>query len=616
MSGPMHGGPGGRQPKSFDRPKNTKATLRRLLAFMKPYHLGLSLVVVFAILSTVFNSMGPMVLGFATNEIQRGFDRMSQGSGGIDFAAVLRILALMAALYVVSALFSYLQNFLVSGVAQKTIYSLRKTVDQKLRHLPLGYFDRGSIGDVLSRVTNDVDTVATTLQQGINQVVNSVFTLVTILVMMMVISPVLTGVALLTLPLSLLASMNVVRLSQKLFKGQADTLGTLNGYVEEMYTGHNVVKVFSQEGNTVEAFDRLNGELYRYSWKANFISGIIMPVSGFIGNLGYIIVTVLGAVWVIQGRFLVGSIQSFIQYIRHFNNPIVQLANLANMLQSTIAAAERVFELLDEAEETPDPLPRGEIPQAARRGSGSVEFQNVSFGYTPDRTLINNLSLSIRPGETVAIVGPTGAGKTTLVNLILRFYEVSGGRILLDGEDIAQMPRAALRSRIGMVLQDTWLFSGTIRENIRYGRLDATDAEVEEAARSARADKFIRALPQGYDTQLGEDAANISQGQRQLLTIARAILSDPDILILDEATSSVDTRTEVLIQKAMNALRKGRTSFVTAHRLATIRDAGKILVMRDGDIIEAGNHQELMAKGGFYAQLYQSQFRGEAEEAS
>ncbi len=616
MSGPMHGGPGGRQPKSFDRPKNTKATLRRLLAFMKPYHLGLSLVVVFAILSTVFNSMGPMVLGFATNEIQRGFDRMSQGSGGIDFAAVLRILALMAALYIVSALFSYLQNFLVSGVAQKTIYSLRKTVDQKLRRLPLGYFDRGSIGDVLSRVTNDVDTVATTLQQGINQVVNSVFTLVTILVMMMVISPVLTGVALLTLPLSLLASMNVVRLSQKLFKGQADTLGTLNGYVEEMYTGHNVVKVFSQEGNTVEAFDRLNGELYRYSWKANFISGIIMPVSGFIGNLGYIIVTVLGAMWVIQGRFLVGSIQSFIQYIRHFNNPIVQLANLANMLQSTIAAAERVFELLDEAEETPDPLPQGEIPQAARRGSGSVEFQNVSFGYTPDRTLINNLSLSIRPGETVAIVGPTGAGKTTLVNLILRFYEVSGGRILLDGEDIAQMPRAALRSRIGMVLQDTWLFSGTIRENIRYGRLDATDAEVEEAARSARADKFIRALPQGYDTQLGEDAANISQGQRQLLTIARAILSDPDILILDEATSSVDTRTEVLIQKAMNALMKGRTSFVIAHRLSTIRDAGKILVMRDGDIIEAGNHQELMAKGGFYAQLYQSQFRGEAEEAS
>ena len=454
MSGPMHGGPGGRQPKSFDRPKNTKATLRRLLAFMKPYHLGLSLVVVFAILSTVFNSMGPMVLGFATNEIQRGFDRMSQGSGGIDFAAVLRILALMAALYIVSALFSYLQNFLVSGVAQKTIYSLRKTVDQKLRRLPLGYFDRGSIGDVLSRVTNDVDTVATTLQQGINQVVNSVFTLVTILVMMMVISPVLTGVALLTLPLSLLASMNVVRLSQKLFKGQADTLGTLNGYVEEMYTGHNVVKVFSQEGNTVEAFDRLNGELYRYSWKANFISGIIMPVSGFIGNLGYIIVTVLGAMWVIQGRFLVGSIQSFIQYIRHFNNPIVQLANLANMLQSTIAAAERVFELLDEAEETPDPLPQGEIPQAARRGSGSVEFQNVSFGYTPDRTLINNLSLSIRPGETVAIVGPTGAGKTTLVNLILRFYEVSGGRILLDGADISRMSRKQLRSRIGMVLQE------------------------------------------------------------------------------------------------------------------------------------------------------------------
>ena len=338
-----------------------------------------------------------------------------------------------------------------------------------------------------------------------------------------------------------------------------------------------------------------------------------MPISSFVGNLGYIIVTVLGAVWVIQGKFLVGSIQSFIQYIRHFNNPVVQLANLANMLQSTIAAAERVFDFLDETEETPDPLPQGEIPQAARRGSGSVEFQKVSFGYTPDRILIKNLSLSIRPGETVAIVGPTGAGKTTLVNLILRFYEVSGGRILLDGEDIAGMSRTALRSRIGMVLQDTWLFSGTIRENIRYGRLDATDAEVEEAARSARADKFIRALPQGYDTQLGEDAANISQGQRQLLTIARAILSDPDILILDEATSSVDTRTEVLIQKAMNTLMKGRTSFVIAHRLSTIRDASKILVMRDGDIIETGSHRELMAQGGFYAQLYQSQFKGEAE---
>ena len=616
MSGPMHGGPGGRQPKNFDRPKNTKVTLRRLLIFMKPYHLGLALVVVFAILSTVFNSMGPMVLGFATNEIQRGFDRMTQGSGGIDFTAVLRILVLLAALYILSALFSYLQNFLVSGVAQRTIYSLRKTVDQKIRRLPLGYFDRGSVGDVLSRVTNDVDTVATTLQQGINQVVNSVFTILTILVMMLLISPVLTGVALLTLPLTLLASMNVVRLSQKLFKGQADTLGSLNGYVEEMYTGHNVVKVFSREEDTIAAFDGLNEELYRYSWKANFISGIIMPVSGFIGNLGYIIVTVLGAVWVIQGKFLVGSIQSFIQYIRHFSNPIVQLANLANMLQSAIAAAERVFEFLDEAEETPDPLPQEDIPQAARRGSGSVEFQNVSFGYTPDRILIRDLSLSIRPGETVAIVGPTGAGKTTLVNLILRFYEVSGGRILLDGEDIAGMPRAALRSRIGMVLQDTWLFSGTIRENIRYGRLDATDAEVEEAARSARADKFIRALPQGYDTHLGEDASNISQGQRQLLTIARAILSDPDILILDEATSSVDTRTEVLIQKAMNTLMKGRTSFVIAHRLSTIRDAGKILVMRDGDIIEAGNHRELMDKGGFYAQLYQSQFRGEDEASA
>lgn len=608
MRGPMHGpgGPGGR---SFERPKNLKGTLRRLLAFMKPFHLGLAAVVLLAVFSTVFDAMGPMILGFATNEIQRGFERMVAGTGGIDLGAVMRILAFMGGMYAVSALFGYLQHFLVSGVSQKTIYSLRKTVDEKIKRLPLGYFDRSSIGDVLSRVTNDVDTVATTLQQGINQVVNSIFTLITILGMMLLISPTLTLIALLTLPLTLLASMNVVKFSQKLFKGQADTLGALNGYIEEMYTGHNVVKVFSKEEDTVAAFDSLNEELYGYSWKANFLSGVIMPISTFIGNLGYVIVTVLGAVWVIQGKFLIGSIQSFMQYIRHFSNPIVQLSNLANMLQSTIAAAERVFAFLDEEEEIPDPAGAA----APGEGPGQVEFQNVSFGYSPDRILIRDLSLSIRPGETVAIVGPTGAGKTTLVNLILRFYEVNGGRILLDGEDIAGMSRQALRARIGMVLQDTWLFSGTIRENIRYGRLTATDQEVEEAARSARADKFIRALPQGYDTQLGEDAANISQGQRQLLTIARAILSDPDILILDEATSSVDTRTEVLIQKAMNTLMQGRTSFVIAHRLSTIRDAGKILVMRDGDIIETGNHRELMAQGGFYARLYQSQFQGEAE---
>ncbi len=610
MRGPMHGPGGGRGPGNFERPKNLKGTLRRLLAFMKPFHLGLATVVILAIFSTVFDAVGPLILGFATNEIQLGFDRMVAGTGGIDFGAVARILAFMGGMYAVSALFGYLKQYLVSGVSQKTIYTLRKTVDQKIKRLPLGYFDSGSIGDVLSRVTNDVDTVASTLQQGINQVVDAVFTLVTVLVLMLYISPALTFIALLTLPLTLLASMNVVKFSQKLFKGQADTLGALNGYIEEMYTGHNVVKVFSKEADTIDAFDDLNEELYRYSWKANFLSGVIMPVSSFIGNLGYVIVTVLGAVWVIQGKFLIGSIQSFMQYIRHFSNPIVQLSNLANMLQSTIAAAERVFAFLDEAEESPDPV-TGEEP--ARDGPGQVEFQNVSFGYSPDRVLIRDLSLSIRPGETVAIVGPTGAGKTTLVNLVLRFYEVSGGRILLDGEDIAGMSRKALRARIGMVLQDTWLFSGTIRENIRYGRLDATDAEVEEAARAARADKFIRALPQGYDTWLGEDAANISQGQRQLLTIARAILSDPDILILDEATSSVDTRTEVLIQKAMNTLMKGRTSFVIAHRLSTIRDAGKILVMRDGDIIETGSHQELMARGGFYAQLYQSQFQGEAE---
>ena len=610
--GSMRGmGPGGGHgTMPAEKPKDAKGTLRRLFSFMHPYRFSVLLVLLCAIASVFCSSLGPMVLGFATNEIQLGAQRMLAGTGGIDLAAVVRKLTQLGALYAASALFSYLQQYAVAGVSQKTMYSLRRAVDLKIKRLPLSYFDSNTIGDVLSRTSNDVDTVANSLQQGISQLFNSVITIITVLAMMLLISPGLTLAALLTLPFTLLSSMKIVKSSQKFFRGQADTLGDLNGYIEEMYTGHQVVRAFSREESAAARFDQLNERLCDYSWKANFISGVIMPVSGFFGNLGYIIITVIGAFLCIDGRFLVGSIQSFIQYIRSFNMPITQTANLANMLQSTMAAAERVFQFLDEAEETPD-APGAKAPENT---TGTVEFKNVSFGYAPDRVLIKKLSLSISPGEMIAIVGPTGAGKTTLVNLVLRFYDVLGGQILVDGMDVRDMPRAALRDRFGMVLQDTWLFSGSIRENIRYGRLNASDEEVYAAARAARADGFIRSLPRGYDTELGEDASNISQGQRQLITIARAILSEPEILIWDEATSSVDTRTELLIQRAMGTLMKGRTSFVIAHRLSTIRDADKILVMNHGDIVETGNHRELMAKNGFYASLYRSQFEG-GEEA-
>lgn len=610
MRGPMGGGGHGRMLAASGKPKDAKGTVKRLFSFMRPYRTGAILVVLFAVLGTGLSNMGPAVLGFATNQLHLGAQRILSGTGGMDFAATGRILMTLAAIYLLSALFTYLQHFIIAGVSQRTMYGIRKAVDQKLKRLPLRYFDGNSFGDILSRVTNDVDTVATSLQQGINQVISSIITVVTILVMMLYISPLLTLVALLTLPLTALASVNVVKMSQKLFQGQVNSQGALSGYVEEMYTGHNVVKAFGKEADTVQRFGELNDELYRYSWKAQFLSGVIMPITNFFTNLGYIVVAVLGAFMVIQGKMLVGSIQSFIQYIRQFSQPVVQAANLANMLQATIAAAERVFAFLDEEEEPADMVPE-ELP---RFDHGSVSFQHVRFGYRPDQTLIKDLNLEIHPGQTVAIVGPTGAGKTTLVNLILRFYDVSGGRILIDGADITTVPREHLRSCIGMVLQDTWLFSGTIRENIRYGRLSATDEEVEAAARAAKADDFIRSLPDGYETVLGEDAFNISQGQRQLLTIARAILSDPRILILDEATSSVDTRTEVLIQKAMLALMEDRTSFVIAHRLSTIRDADKILVMEHGDIVESGTHRELLELGGAYARLYRSQF--ENREAS
>lgn len=604
MSARPMGGSRGGAAIPIVKPKDFKGTTLRLLSFMKPFRIGLFAVLALTVLAAVFNNLGPRVLGFATNELQRGAEQLAAGTGTVDFSKLGFILTALGVLYLMGALLTYLQHYLMAGISQKTMYLLRREIDHKLRRLPLGYFDGNSFGDILSRVTNDVDTVSNTLQQGINQILSSLLTLLTILVMMLVISPLLTLIALCTLPLTLLLSMGVIKRSQPLFEGQQKSLGELGGHIEEMYTGHSVIKAFGREQEVIDEFERINQERYQNSWKANYMSGILIPVSYLIGNLGYILVTVAGGYMAIQGRLLVGDIQSFIQYLRNFTQPLTQISNMANTLQSTIAAAERIFAFLDEAEEQPD-APAAEKLEEVQ---GNVAFEQVQFGYRPDTVLIDNFNLQVQSGDTIAIVGPTGAGKTTLVNLLLRFYEVGGGRITLDGVDIRHMGRGHLRSWYGMVLQETWLFKGSIMENIRYGRLDATDQEVIEAAKAAYADGFIRSLPGGYQMELGEDAANLSQGQRQLLTIARAILSDPRILILDEATSSVDTRTEVLIQRATKALMKGRTSFVIAHRLSTIRDADHILVLDKGSIIETGNHRELLEQGGFYADLYNSQF--------
>jgi len=602
-------GPGGGGPGRFmhvgEKPRNTKGTLRRLLTFLRPYRAALVLVVVLTVLSAVAGNLGPRVIGLATNEIQLGVQRMSAGTGGMDYSAILRILVILGLLYLLSSVFTYVQNLLMVGVTQKTMYQLRRRVDEKLKTLPIAYFDSHQLGDILSRVTNDVDTVSNSLQQGVTQILSSALSVLTILVMMLVISPVLTLVALLSLPLTVLLSAGVIKKSQPLFVRQQSSLGQLNGYIEEMYTGHNVIKAYGREASVQQDFDRINEDRFESSYKANFISGIIMPASHLISNLGYVAVTVVGGVMAINGSLLIGDIQSFAQYLRNFSQPITQLSNIVNTLQSTVAAAERIFDFLDETEEAPVPA---EVMTFPAEMKGDVRFDHVRFGYAPGQSLIKDFDLDVKSGETVAIVGPTGAGKTTLVNLLLRFYDVTGGSIRVDETDISRMDRLKLRQYFGMVLQDTWLFHGTIRENIRYGRLDATDEEVERAARAAYAHSFIRTLPGGYDMVLSEDASNISQGQRQLLTIARAILSDPRILILDEATSSVDTRTEVLIQQAMQRLMKGRTSFVIAHRLSTIRDADKILVLNEGDIVEVGTHKQLLARGGFYADLYNSQF--------
>ncbi len=599
--GPM-GGMGGR----FEKPKDFKGTFSKLLRYLRPYRLKLIIVMLFAIGSTIFTIRAPKILGKATTKIFEGLVSKVTGTqgGGIDFQYILNIVLLLIGLYVISALFSFIQGIIVTGVSQNVSYNLRKEISEKTNRLPLKYFDSVSHGDVLSRVTNDVDTVSQTLNQSMSQIITSATTLIGVLIMMLSISWQMTIAAIMILPISMILVTSIVKRSQKFFKTQQESLGRVNGHIEEVYGGHNIMKAFNAEEEAVAKFRKINGELYNSAWKAQFLSGMMMPIMMFVGNIGYVAVSILGGWYAIRRIIEVGDILSFIQYIRSFTQPIAQVAQISNVLQSTVAAAERVFEFLDEEEESKE----SEAPVKLEEVEGRVTFENVKFGYNKDKIIINDFSADIKSGQKVAIVGPTGAGKTTIVKLLMRFYDLNDGRILIDGHDINEFTRDDLRDNFGMVLQDTWLFSGSIMENIRYGKLNATDEEVIEAAKSAHADRFIHTLPDGYNMLINEEANNISQGQKQLLTIARAILSDPKILILDEATSSVDTRTEILIQRAMENLMKGRTSFIIAHRLSTIRDADLILVMKDGDIVEQGNHEELLAKRGFYAELYNSQF--------
>ncbi len=580
--------------------KDFKGTLKRLLIYLKPYRIGAFAMILFVLLATLFHTLAPKILGDATTTI---YDGVTNGTG-IDFNKVFNILLTLGGAYLLWGIFTYLQQIIMSTVAQKTMYSLRRDVDKKLSVLPLKYFDSQTYGEILSRVTNDVDTISNSLQQSLTQVVTSVITLVMLLVMMLTVSPALTLIALGTLPFSAIISTTVVKKTQKYFKGQQKAIGQLNGHIEEMYGGHNIVKLFGREKEVTDKFDKINEELHKNNRTAIFASSIMMPLTSLVGNIGYVILCVVGGIMVANGAIVIGGVQAFIQYLRQFNQPISQIANIANILQSTVAAAERVFQLLDEDEQIPETA----TPKTLAHVDGSVAFKNVKFGYSDDKILIKNLNLEINSGDTIAIVGPTGAGKTTLVNLLMRFYELNAGSILVDRVNTTDFSREYLRNIFGMVLQDTWLFQGTIKENLAYGKENATDEEIISAAKAAHAHSFIKQLPGGYDFVLNEEASNISQGQKQLLTIARAILKDPEILILDEATSSVDTRTEVLIQRAMNNLMANRTSFVIAHRLSTIRDATKILVMRDGDIVEQGNHESLMAQNGFYANLYNSQF--------
>ena len=600
--GPM-GGHGMRG--SCEKAKDFKGTMRRLVSYLAKYRLSIIIVLIFAIGSVTFSVIGPKILGKATTEIFNGLVSKVSGNGtGIDFDAIKRILITLILLYVVSAVFSFIQGFIMSGISQKVAYNLRDELVKKINRLPMKYFDTRTHGEVLSRFTNDIDTLAQSLNQSLTQIITSVTTLVGVFIMMLSISVVMTFSALLVIPISLFIITFIIKRSQKYFKNQQEFLGQVNGQVEELYGGHVVVQAFNGEEDSIKEFNKINNKLYESAWKSQFLSSTMQPIMMFVGNLSYVVVSILGGYLVIKNKIEVGDIQSFIQYVRSFNQPISQMAQISNQLQSTAAAAERVFEFLNEEEEDITV----ENPVSIEGLQGKIDFEHVEFGYNEDRIIIKDFNANVKPGKKVALVGPTGAGKTTMIKLLMRYYDVNSGAILVDGHNIKDFNRGELREMFGMVLQDTWLFSGSIKENIRYGRLNASDEEVIEAAKAAHVHHFIKTLPDGYNMVLNEESSNISQGQKQLLTIARAILADPKILILDEATSSVDTRTELLIQKAMDNLMEGRTSFVIAHRLSTIKDADLILVINDGDIVEQGNHEELLAKGGFYANLYNSQF--------
>lgn len=609
--GPMKGGPMGRGPMGHrhgaamgEKANDFSGTMKQLMKYMSKYKIAIIAVLLFAIGSTVFSIVGPKILGKATTKIFEGLMAKVSGTGGIDFGAIEKILLILVCLYLVSALFSFVQGYIMSGISQKISYEMRNQILEKINRMPMKYFDTKTHGEILSRITNDVDTLGMSLNQSLTQLITSVTTMVGILIMMLSISWIMTLAALVIIPLSMFAVRKVVGRSQKYFKKQQRFLGHVNGLVEENYGGHQIVRVFNKEEEVTEEFNKLNDELYDSAWRSQFLSGMMQPLMAFIGNLGYVMVSILGGWLAIRKTIEVGDIQSFIQYVRNFTQPINQLAQVANQLQSTAAAAERVFEFLDEEEEDQTVINPADVNDI----KGNIEFEHVNFGYKENKTIIHDFSVNVKKGQKIAIVGPTGAGKTTIVKLLMRFYDVNSGAIKIDGHDIRNFNRSELREAFGMVLQDTWLFNGTIKENIRYGKLDATDEEVVEAAKSANVHHFIKTLNDGYNMVLDEEASNVSQGQKQLLTIARAILADPKILILDEATSSVDTRTELLIQKAMDNLMEGRTSFIIAHRLSTIKDADMILVMNEGDIVEQGSHEELLEKGGFYAKLYNSQF--------
>ena len=600
-----HGPMGGGRNMAGEKAKDFTAAMKKLISYMKRYRIRLAVMMICAIAGTVFNIVGPRILGQATTELFNGLVAKIGGTGGIDFGKIGQILAAVMCLYLFSAAFSFLQGIIMTGISNDVSYSLRKDISVKLNRLPMRYFESRPYGEILSRITNDVDTLQQGLNQSITQLITSVTTLIGVFIMMISINVWMTVCAVLILPVSMAIIGFVMKRSQKYFRQQQAYLGEVNGQVEEVYAGQNIVKAFGQEDNVVAEFEKTNGMLYSSGWKSQFFSGMMMPIMQFVGNVGYVMVALLGGYMTIRGAIQVGEIQSFFQYIRSFTQPVQQIAQVTNMMQMSAASAERVFEFLEEEEEpVTGNVSEGQVPAV----TGNVTFDHVSFGYRPDQIIIKDFSAQVKPGQKIAIVGPTGAGKTTMVKLLMRFYDVNSGSIKIDGTDIRDFDRSALRSNFGMVLQDTWLFNGTIMENIRYGRLDATDEEVIAAAKAAHAHRFIMTQPEGYQTMLNEETSNVSQGQKQLLTIARAILADNRLLILDEATSSVDTRTEIQIQKAMDNLMRGRTSFVIAHRLSTIRDADLILVMKDGDIIEQGNHEELLARNGFYANLYNSQF--------